>query len=65
MVLHTIISPEDVLCDNKQQDIVERKVDGGMLSLVNINGEYRPYRLFSTNPALYLDPRYQNTRFYF
>lgn len=59
MIIHSIISQEDIFYNRPQPDIIERDIDGGKLSMINVNGEYKPYRLFSTNPALYLNPKYQ------
>lgn len=65
MVIHSIVSQYDIFCSGEQADIIERNVQGGRLSLINVNGEYKPHRLFSTNPSMYLDPKYQSTQFYF
>lgn len=59
MVIHSIISREDIFYSQTEPKIIERQIDGGKLSMIEINGRLKPYRLFSTNPALYLDPKYQ------
>ena len=59
MIIHSIISPDDIFFNQTEPDIIERDIDGGKLSMIKINGEYKPYRLFSTDPALYLNSEYQ------
>ncbi len=64
MVLHTIVNEYDVLRTDlfepeQYKDTAEQNIPGGIAQLVNVNGEYRVKRIFSTNPALYLDPAFQ------
>ncbi len=59
MILHSIISPQDIFCNESLQNkktggISYRKINGGILELSG--GIVR--RLISTDPRLFLDGRY-------
>lgn len=56
MILHSIISPSDIFCNTDVQPpkTVCKRIEGGMIELSG--GRVR--RLISTDPRLYLDPRY-------
>lgn len=61
MVLYSIIDIADVLYENYSEKANVRKVDGGFVELqgnVAASGKEKVKRLWSTNPALYLDRRY-------
>ena len=62
MVLYSIIDIADVLYENNYSEKTNvRKVDGGFVELrgnVAASGKEKVKRLWSTNPALYLDRRY-------
>ena len=56
MILHTIISEQDIFYKPQQPKIRYKRVNGGMLELNGADGTVN--RLFSTDPAMYLDARY-------
>ena len=62
MVLYSIIDIADVLYKNNYSEKTNiRKVDGGFVELQGstaASGKEKVKRLYSTNPALYLDRRY-------
>lgn len=61
MVIHSIISPEDIFCNAANSVVPKRemhRINGGMLETSEYNGERLVCRLYSTNPALYLEKRY-------
>lgn len=63
MILYSIIDMSDVLTDANDQINYKKtnikRIDGGYVEFYNsINGASRVKRLYSTDPALYLDKRY-------
>lgn len=63
MVLYSIVDVADVLTEAAYQPMTEkiniRKINGGFVECQRcINGVERVKRLYSTDPALYLDKRY-------
>lgn len=61
MVLYSIIDIADVFSENhKEAQCVLKQIDGGFVELYSgtLSGENKVRRLYSTNPALYLDKRY-------
>lgn len=63
MVLYSIIDIADVLYEKNNYNVktTVRKVDGGFVELqgsIAASGKEKVRRLYSTNPALYLDKRY-------
>ena len=56
MLLHSIVSLSDIFCntDMTATEITYRQINGGILELDGT----RVRRLISTDPRLYLDPRY-------
>ncbi len=58
MILHSIISMDDIFCRNSVNAPTYKEVDGGMLELECSGEESYIKRLYSTNPQLYLDKRY-------
>lgn len=56
MLLHSIVSLSDIFCntDMTAPEITYRQINGGILELDGT----RVRRLISTDPRLYLDPRY-------
>lgn len=61
MVLYSIIDIADVLCENHNEaQCVLKQINGGFVELHSstLSGENKVKRLYSTNPALYLDKRY-------
>ncbi len=57
MILHSIIPPEAIFPD-EPTEFETRQTRSGFIQGVNINGEFTVSRLISTDPSLYLDPRY-------
>lgn len=64
MLIHSIINEYDIMRPSAQPEFVDRKVDGGTLTMIRENGVLKPYSFFSTNPSMYLDKKYQFTEFY-
>ena len=59
MILHSIIAMDDIFCKNSVNAPMYREIDGGFLEVEGDNDDYQVKRLYSTNPGLYLDKRYQ------
>lgn len=59
MLLHTIVSMEDIFATNSAADIKTEKINGGHTEYEKVNGEYKLRRLISTDPAMYLKKQYQ------
>lgn len=57
MILHSIIPPEAIFPD-EPTEFETRQMRSGFIQGVNINGKFTVSRLISTDPSLYLDPRY-------
>lgn len=67
MILYTIYPPEVIF--HREEEAPKRRevtLEGGVrLELTaDADGQYRVNRLISTNPADYLDPRFQPGRLY-
>ncbi|MGN0617478.1 MAG: YlzJ-like family protein [Ruminiclostridium sp.] len=61
MVIYSIVSPEDIFCNGVSSTAPKRefhRIKGGLLETSEYNGVQLVSRLYSTNPALYLDKRY-------
>ena len=61
MVIHSIVSPEDIFCNVASNTAPKREVhriNGGLIETSEYNGVQLVSRLYSTNPALYPDKRY-------
>lgn len=58
MILHSIIPPEAVMYVEEPIEYETRQLPNGYIQGVNSNGKFTVSRLISTDPSLYLDPRY-------
>lgn len=58
MILHTIVSEGDIFYRPEAEKTAYRRINGGILEIKGVGGEYTVNRLFSTDPAMYLDKRY-------
>lgn len=58
MILHSIIPPEAVMSVDEPIEYETRKMPSGYVQGVNTNGKFTVCRLISTDPSLYLDPKY-------
>ncbi len=58
MLIHSIVSENDIFFTNRVNPPVYENVTGGFLEINNKNGVREVARLHSTNPYLYLDKRY-------
>ncbi len=58
MLIHSIISENDIFFTNSVSAPVYENINGGMLEIENSGGKRQVKRLYSTNPFLYLDKRY-------
>ncbi|MGN0597987.1 MAG: YlzJ-like family protein [Ruminiclostridium sp.] len=65
MPIYSIISDYDIFRTEEQPEKMVKQVEGGTVEYIKVNGQYRLNRLFSTNPQMYLDKRYQPTEYYF
>lgn len=54
-MIHTIISLDDILWQENNEEIVTECVSGGYAEYYTLNGKRTLRRFFSTNPALYLN----------
>lgn len=63
MVIHSIVSLSDIFYYSGEKECSYtaeiKPIQGGYLEISEQGGEKRIRRLISTNPALYLDKRYQ------
>ncbi len=63
MVIHSIVSLSDIFYNESENEGGYKaeimQIQGGYLEICGQNGEKCIRRLISTNPALYLDKRYQ------
>lgn len=59
MLIHSIVSESDIFFTDSIAQPVFRNISGGLLEIDNQNGIRQIKRLYSTNPYLYLDKRYQ------
>lgn len=58
-MMHTIISPLDVFADNSSApETVVKRAGSGFAEYVRDGNGLRLQRLFSTDPAMYLDKKY-------
>ena len=58
MVIHSIIDPLEIM-ERKRDPSVWQKVPGGLIQGIAGENGLTVTRLVSTDPAMYLDPRYQ------
>ena len=61
MILYSIIDIADVFCENHNEaQCVLKQINGGFVELYSgaSSDTNKVKRLYSTNPALYLDKRY-------
>lgn len=58
MLIHSIVSENDIFFTNSIISPVYENVNGGFLEIDSRNGVREVRRLYSTNPYLYLDKRY-------
>ena len=63
MVIHSIVSDYDIFLNNGEGQTFSAvetvAVCGGFIEVCECGGRKQVKRLFSTNPVLYLDKRYQ------
>lgn len=59
MLIHSIVSENDIFFTDSVSQPVFRNIDGGLIEIDSSVGTGRIRRLHSTNPYLYLDKRYQ------
>ncbi len=58
MILHSIISMDDIFCRNAVNAPMYKEINGGILELERNGEEAYVKRLYSTDPRMYLDNRY-------
>ncbi len=58
MLIHSIVSENDIFFTDSIAKPVFQNVNGGFIEIDCDNGDKRIKRLYSTNPFLYLDTRY-------
>lgn len=58
MLIHSIVSENDIFCINDICMPVYENINGGFLEIENKNGTRGIKRLYSTDPYMYLDKRY-------
>jgi hypothetical protein len=58
MILHTIVSMEDIMGPPPVQNTITKRVKGGIVELSGTDGNYTVNRLFSTDPSMYLKKEY-------
>ncbi|GKH46124.1 MULTISPECIES: YlzJ-like family protein [Anaerotruncus] len=58
MILHTIIPPEQIFPGGENAAYEYQELHNSYIQGVNIDGKFTVSRLISTDPRLYLDPRY-------
>ena len=63
MIIHSIVSNYDIFLNSGEGQtfsaVGTEPVCGGFIEISEYGGKRQVTRLFSTNPALYLDKRYQ------
>lgn len=63
MIIHSIVSDYDIFLNSGEGQsfsaVSTESVCGGFIEVSEYGGKKRVTRLFSTNPVLYLDKRYQ------
>ncbi len=59
MLIHSIVSENDIFFTNSISQPVFRNIKGGLIEIDNSIGTGKIRRLHSTNPYLYLEKRYQ------
>ena len=59
MLIHSIVSESDIFYTDSVIQPVFRNINGGLIEVDNSVGMGRIKRLYSTNPYLYLEKRYQ------
>ncbi len=58
MILHSIIPPEQIFPDDGELEYSYQKAHNSYIQRVKSAGKFTVFRLISTDPRLYLDPRY-------
>lgn len=58
MVLHTIVPPEQIFGTAENMQYEYKRVKNSLVQGVAQEGRFMVERLISTDPSLYLDPRY-------
>ena len=58
MILHTIIPPEQIFPGDAPRGGECRRMHNNFIQGVNMNGVFTISRLISTDPKMYLNPRY-------
>lgn len=59
MLIHSIVSESDIFYTDSIIQPVFRNINGGLIEIDSSAGTGRIKRLYSTNPYLYLEKRYQ------
>ena len=59
MLIHSIVSESDIFFTDSIIQPVFRNINGGFIEIDSSVGTGRIKRLYSTNPYLYLEKRYQ------
>ena len=61
MPIHSVVSLSDIFFDESAYPEKKsiRRIDGGFVETYEFSGKRYVNRLFSTDPKLYLDSRYQ------
>ena len=59
MLIHSIVSESDIFYTDSVIQPVFRNINGGLIEVESSVGAERVKRLYSTNPYLYLEKRYQ------
>ena len=64
-MIHTIISLNDVLAVPPTEQVYTQRIGCGYAEYRCVNGRRVLSRVISTDPRVYLESRYQPTRYYF
>ena len=64
-MIHTIISLDDVFASQQTENIVTERISCGYAEYRSVNGKRALSRVISTDPRVYLESRYQPTKYYF
>lgn len=64
MILYTIVPPQQVFYEPAKAEYEYRQVHNSYVQGVRIDGKFSISRLISTDPSMYLDPRYAPGQFY-
>lgn len=58
MVLYTVVPPEQIFAAAENTQYEYRRVNGSLVQGVAREGRFTVERLISTDPSMYLNPRY-------